>query len=138
GGAVRLRGGLVAVPALELVIRDRLDGGVHVRVLVAAELAALALERPGSVGAEPEGGRLAGDRVELALERRDPPAVVDVFGIDQELDVAVDRNPHLLDLDDAVRVDEVPVELPALDLDDQRRAGGTGRTGPVESGPVSR
>ena len=52
-GAVRLRGGLVVVPALELVIRDRLDDGVHVRVLVAAELAALALERACPVGSEP-------------------------------------------------------------------------------------
>jgi len=48
-------------------------------MLVAAELTALALERPPPVGAEPEVVRLAGNRVELALQRRDPPAVVDVF-----------------------------------------------------------
>jgi hypothetical protein len=65
------------------------------------------LNVPARSALEPEVVRLAGDRVELALERRDPPAVVDVFGVDQELDVAVDGNPHPLDLDDAVRVDEV-------------------------------
>src|SRR5438552_9557730 len=69
-GAVRLRAGLVAVPGLEVAVRDRLYGGDHVRVLVAAELTALSLERPRAVGAEPEVVRLAGDRVQLALERR--------------------------------------------------------------------
>ena len=136
GGAVRLRAGLVAVPGLEVSVRDRLYGGDHVRVLVAAELTALSLERPRPVGAEPEVVRLAGDRVELALERRDPPAVVDVLRRDHELDVAVRRDPHPLDLDDAVRVDEVPVELATLDLDDQRRPGCAGRVGAVDPGQL--
>src|SRR5205085_10129784 len=94
GGAVRLRRRFTGVPRLEIAARDGLDGGEHVWVLVAAEFAALALERPGPVGATPEVVRLAGDRVELALERRDPPAVVDVLRIDDQLDVAMRRHLH--------------------------------------------
>src|SRR5438876_2752041 len=52
GGAVRLRARLPVVPGLEVATRERLDGGVHVRVVVAAELAALALEGALPVGLE--------------------------------------------------------------------------------------
>src|SRR6266550_5518704 len=105
-------------------------------VLVAAELAALALEGSGPVGAEPEVVRLTWERVELALQRWDPPAVVHVLRADHELDVAVRRNTHQLDLDDAVRIDEVPVELTPLDLDDQWRAGSPRRVGAVDPGQL--
>ena len=58
---------LTGVPRLEAAARERLDRPEHVRVLVAAELAALAPKRAGTVGAKGEMVRLAGDRVEFAL-----------------------------------------------------------------------
>src|SRR6266550_160630 len=136
GGAALLRPGLAVVPRLEVARRESLDRSEHVRMLVSAELAALALESPCAVGPELEVVRPAGDCVELALQRRDPPAVVDVLRGDVELDVTVRRDPHPLDLDDAVGIDEVPVELAALDLDSQLSVGGAGRVEAVDPGQL--
>src|SRR5262249_2866185 len=114
----------------------RLDAREHVRVLVAAELAALALVRPRLVRGEVQVVRPSGNRVELALERGDPPAVRDVIGDDVELDVAPRGDAHSLDLDEAVRIDEVPVELAPLDPDHERVARGTRGVGPVDPGEL--
>src|SRR5689334_25235111 len=102
----------------------------HLGVEQPAELGALAAE-----GAElrREPRRLVGmarDRVELATERRHPPAVVDVVRDDPQAHRLVVRQPQVIDRDGAVRVRELPVVLVAVDPDDlprrsaRRRAGG--------------
>src|SRR5262249_24891322 len=71
---------------------------------------------------EPRVIRMAGDGVELPLERRDPPAVIDVLRVDVDLHDAVHGYVQLVDRDRAVRVRELPVELVAVDPDDERSA----------------
>ena len=60
--------------------------------------------------------RASGDRVDLAAEGRDPPAVRDVGRDDVEADDLVDRHDQAVDRDRAARVVELPVELMRLDL----------------------
>src|SRR3954469_10926269 len=120
GGQARLRGGrrrLVAVarhgrllglldeallahePRLVLVRGHGPHAGDHVRVVAPAQLGALAAEdRPGLVAGDLEPGlvRVAGDRVHLAAQLRDPPGVRDVLADDVQDDGGVDGDDHLL------------------------------------------
>ena len=82
-----------------------------------AELTALAFVGPDLFRPEPRLRRLLGDRVELSAELRDPPAVVDVLGVDLDADDPVDRSVQLVDRDGAVRIREPPVELVRVDAD---------------------
>ena len=75
---------------------------VHVRVVAAAELGALAVEDHWSwpSGIAPRGSgtslvRVAGDGVHLAAELGDPPRVDDVVGRDVQHDGHADRHDHV-------------------------------------------
>src|SRR5262249_25734615 len=89
GRSVGLRTCLSGEPAVELICRDGLHRGSHRRVLDPAELCALSRERPRLVHLEPGVVRMAGDGVDLAAERRNPPAVDHVVG--RRADVEPDR-----------------------------------------------
>src|SRR5436190_3838900 len=104
-------------PGVVLLGRDDVDPHQHRRVLDSTELGALAAEGAEPVREEGHAVDLAGDGVELAAERGDPPAMGDVRGHDLELDLAVVRDLHPVDRDRAVRVVELPVELVAFDPD---------------------
>src|SRR4029079_11873378 len=78
-GAVALS---LLAPGVVLVRRHHLDPREHRRVLDAAELGALAREGAELRRAEARVVDLSGDRVELAAERRHPPAVRDVVALD--------------------------------------------------------
>ena len=69
----------------------------HERVLRAAELGALSGEQAGTVGLEPRVVRPAGDGVDLAAERGDPPAVDHVGGDDLDVHDLVRRDDHVVD-----------------------------------------
>src|SRR5439155_15777201 len=84
---LRLREPL-SYPGVVLAGGKHLDTHRHRRVLDAAELRALAAEAAELEGAERGAVDLAGNRVELAAKRRDPPAVGDIGGADLELDLA--------------------------------------------------
>src|SRR5215211_2928213 len=98
-------------PRLVLGGRQHLDLRQHRGVLDAAELGTLAAEGSELRGAEGRVVGLARDRVELAAERRNPPAVSDVAADDPQADGAVVRHAQVVDRDRPVRVDELPVEL---------------------------
>src|SRR3954449_107611 len=66
------------------------DTRAHLRVQGAAELTAAAAVRPRRVGLEPRVRLAARNRVELAAQLGDPPAVIDVVRVDVDLDDAVD------------------------------------------------
>ena len=72
---------------------------LHRRVVDAAELSALPAIRADLVRLEPGLRRVAGDGVELSLQRRNPPAVVDVLRVDVDLDDPVDRHVQIVDRD---------------------------------------
>src|SRR2546421_2661461 len=110
------------VGGLRLYDHARLHRGVE----DPAELAALAAVGAGALGPEPRVVRLPGDGVELAVEVRDPPAVVDVVGVDVERHDPAHGRVELVDRDGAVRIRELPVELVRVDADRDllpRRAG---------------
>src|SRR5437764_1217806 len=96
-----------------LVVRLARDDRAREHPLVeeTAELRALAVVRADPVGLVPDVVRAPGDRVGLAPELRDPPAVVDVLGVDRELHDLADRQVQLVDRGGAVRIRELPVEL---------------------------
>ncbi len=123
-----LRARLSGQPAVEFAGGNRLDGRGHRRVLDPAELGALALVRPQLLDFVPGVVRMARDRVDLPAQRGDPPAVDHVVLGRGHLDAyrAVDRRAHRVDRDHAVRVRDLPVELLALDVHPQLRAGGSG------------
>ena len=95
-------------------------------MLRAAELRAAAGERPLPVGLEPRLVRAAGNGVDLAAERRDPPAVDDVRRDDLERHDLVHGNDELVDGDLAAGIAIEPVVLMPLDRD-RDAAGGAGR-----------
>src|SRR5919202_1096231 len=127
--AVALRAGAAPLRCAELRLRLRRDpalvGGLrlyedarrHLGVEDPAELAALAAVGADPLGAEPRVVRLAGNGIELPVELGDPPAVVDVVGVDGEGHDLVHRRVELVDRDRAVRVRELPVELVRVDAD---------------------
>src|SRR4051812_43535133 len=99
--------GLVLDPRRVVRLREHLHGLGHLRVKVAAELRALALEdTEGDARVrrdlEPGVVRLARDRVRLRPERRDPPRVRDVRGVDVEQHEPVLRDDHLVEGERAV------------------------------------
>jgi len=59
-------------PRLEVVVWLGDDLERHVRVLQAAEFGALPAKDPGPVGAQPDGGDVAGNQIAFALEVRRP------------------------------------------------------------------
>src|SRR5204863_3428327 len=126
--ADRLLPGREVVPVGPL--RVGLDSRAHGSVEYAAELSTLAVVAPGRVRPEPEVVDPARDRLDLAAERRDPPAVDDVRRHDLEVyDRAhgdVER-PDRTRLVRGVGVVELPVVLVALDRDVDRL--GRGRRG---------
>ena len=89
--------GLLREPGRVLLRRDDLDERRHERVLAPAELRALAVvELVGVQRLEPRVGGEAGDRVDLAAERRDPPGVDHVARLDQQVDGLTRGDDHLL------------------------------------------
>src|SRR5262245_16285361 len=99
----------------------------HRLVEDAAELGALPAVRSRRVRPVPGVIDPAGNRVRLAAELRDPPAVRDVLGLDVDVRHALDGQVHDVDRAGAVRIDELPVELVRVDADRGRRRGGRGR-----------
>src|SRR5256885_6778670 len=93
---------------------------------VAAELEALALERPGLIRLDPDEGGVPGYRVLLAAEVRYPERMDDVLGGELELDLLADWDVELLaglkqssvrKLEHRrIRIREAPGPLAALDL----------------------
>src|SRR5919201_4137922 len=100
--ALALRAVALGADALPLALAERLGGAradeglvvglarhdrarEHPLVEEAAELDALAVVRADAVGLVPDVVRASWDRVRLAAELRDPPAVVDVLRVDREL-----------------------------------------------------
>ena len=108
-------------------LRPGLDGREHRGVEDAAELGALAVVAAGLRRLEPGVVDPARDRLDLAAERRDPPAVDHVGRHDLEVDDGARRHVQRLDRPRAVRVVELPVVLVALDGDVDRV--GRGRRG---------
>ena len=108
-------------PGVELRGRQHLGGRGHLRVVDAAELGALPGEDAGALGPEPRLVDGAGDRVDLAAERGDPPRVdhVPVGRRHAQLDRASLGDAEPVDRDHAVRVAVLPHELRALDVDDE-------------------
>ena len=97
-------------------------------MLEAAELGALPSVGTDLVGLEPRLVRPAGNRIDLPAERGYPPRVDDV-GVrrdDLEADGHTLWRHHRVDGDDTVRVVELPVELPARDLDVELLLAGRG------------
>src|SRR5438067_1616503 len=113
------RGDVVLVRLLRLG-HDRRE---HRRVIDAAELRALALVAAGLIRLEPEVVRVAWDGLNLAAERRDPPAVDDVRRDHIEIDDGTGRHVQRTDRASPSRVVELPVVLMALDRDVNRIAG---------------
>ena len=104
-------------PGLVVGDRHHLDLREHRRVLEAAELGTLAAE--GAELRRPE-SQVVGpsrNRVDLAAERGDPPAVVDVVRDDRQAHRLVERQAQVVDRDRAVGVDELPVVLVRVDRD---------------------
>ena len=110
----------------ELRLADRLHRGGHRSMLGAAELGAATGERSGSLRLEPRVIRTARYGVDLAAERRDPPAVDDVGGDHLEVDDPVHGHHEVVERELTARVAVEPVVLMALDLDLEaaRRPGG--------------
>ena len=116
-------------------LRDDLDRGRHDGVQDPAELGAAALVDALLRRREAQLVGSAHDGVALSSELGHPPAVVHVMRHEHEPDGPVDRQHEVVDGDLAVRIDVLPVELVALDLDhelvgalaarrlDRRRAG---------------
>src|SRR5512133_1552435 len=100
----------------------REDPRLHLCVEDTAELAAAPSVDPHLISLEPRVILPARDRVELAAEGRDPPAVNDVVRVDVDADDAMDGNVHLVDRDRARRIGELPVELVRVDPDHERAA----------------
>src|SRR5436305_695685 len=135
--AVRADAGPLALPEAGFrALRDELLVGLlrlhdharlHRRVEDAAELAALAAVLPELPRAEPRVVGHARDGVELAAERGNPPAVVDVLRVDVDLHDLTGGRVQLVDRDRAVRVRELPVELVRVDADVQRSTRGRPR-----------
>ena len=120
--------GLLVVPGLPLVERQRDHARVHVGVVAPAQLGALAAEDARLGDLEPGLVRVARERVHLAAQLRDPPRVLDVVRADVERHGHAHRHVHvrvgedLLVVDRRVRV--LPHVLHAVDLDVHRRALG--------------
>ena len=112
------------------LLRLRPDDRVHRGVERAAELGALTFEAALFRRLEPRVVGAARDRLDLAAERRDPPAVDHVRRHDLEIDHGAGRDvqrPDRAGLVRRVRVVELPVELVALDRDvDRVGRGGRG------------
>ena len=123
GGEPRVEGGLV----------EHLHLGQHLGVVQATQLGALTLVRPGPVGLEPGRRRAAGDGVDLAAQRGNPPRVHDVpvRSGDLEPDRTSRRRAQVVDRDDTVRVAIFPGELLTdhLDLERPAAGGGAGHVG---------
>src|SRR5256714_2926774 len=93
-----LRGGreLRVVPRLEFFVRLDDDRERHVRVLVSAELCALAAVRARAVGAYPRDGLVARNEVGLAVQVRNPEAVYDIVRGELEEDGLTLWNVYLV------------------------------------------
>ena len=99
----------------------------HRVVAAAAELGALALERARLGGLEPGLVLVARNGVELAAQRRDPPRVDDVVGLQRQHHRRVAGHHHLLEGHGLVRVLVAPQVLLARHLDLERLAAGRRR-----------
>src|SRR4051812_23764942 len=103
--------------ALIVRVRSRYHPRAHRLVEGAAELCALSDVRPRLVRLEPRVVRLAGNRVGLASELGNPPAVVHVRRADREVHDLADGNVQIADRTGAIRIVELPVVLMAFDRD---------------------
>ena len=138
--AARRRGRRRLRPQPGIEHRRRIDDDLdcHLRVLVAAELGALAAMPPRLGDLEPQLLHPPRDHVDLAGERGHPEAVDDVAAVQAEHDAAPGRQVDLVGENDLaavhrVAVAQLPPPIVADDADDQRRARSPPRRKPCES-----